>query len=187
MAVAYLFCNYNEQDHQSAIDLVKSVLSQLAILSRFAKNEGSCTVLSGLQRKHESHRTEPLLAEYVQAVKTLAADFDRVYIVVDAMDELTDEACRLFVRTTVQLVRDDVVVVLVTSRPIQTIWNNFCNGMKTTTKLEIMAAVDDVEAYVGHELQERWELQDLVADAAVADPDLAKKIIQQVSEKASGM
>jgi hypothetical protein len=78
-------------------------------------------------RKHRNDGTRPSHDEIVKALEDALAQFDRVYIVMDALDELLEERKR---RELVESVSglNEKINLLVTSRPIESIRKIFSSG-----------------------------------------------------------
>ncbi|KAI5804619.1 hypothetical protein DFH27DRAFT_600132 [Peziza echinospora] len=192
VAIVYIFCNFKEQDQQSAIDLVKSILAQLSILSRIAKVEANdevrlCRVLDGLREKHENRDTSPTLEEYMSAIKELAAEFDHCFLIADAIDELSDRARDDFVSASGELVKLGETRMLITTRPIQRIWSMIRDEVAEPCRIDIAASGDDIEAFVRRELKVRRCFRDILEDAAAVEPGLADMMVRGVRERAKGM
>lgn len=79
-------------------------------------------------RKHRNDGTRPSHDEIVKALKNALAQFGRIYVVMDALDELLEEKKR---RELVEAVRDlnENINLMVTSRPIQSIRKIFSSYM----------------------------------------------------------
>lgn len=91
-------------------------------------------------RKHRNDGTRPSHDEIVKALEDALAQFDRIYIVMDALDELLEERKR---RELVESVSglNEKINLLVTSRPIESIRKIFssrtisCEGCKDPSRL----------------------------------------------------
>ncbi|KAI5781975.1 hypothetical protein DFH27DRAFT_637765 [Peziza echinospora] len=191
IAIAYVFCNFKEQSGQGAIDLVKSILSQLSIQSRLVNDQaGLCLVLDALRMQHEAHGSVPSVAECIRAMNKILPCFGCSFIIVDAMDEIADAAREDFVSNLFQSLNGINARILLTFRPIMRIWNTVQHEAATMikiTKMEILASSSDIEAYVRRELNGRQVFRQTLEDAAVAAPSLADGIVEIIQERAKGM
>ncbi|KAI5782067.1 hypothetical protein DFH27DRAFT_488133, partial [Peziza echinospora] len=187
VAVAYIICNYNEQEQQKTVLLVKSLLRQLSVAWVEGSGQAQCPVISAMNQKHQSKGgTTPSFAEYFDAVKNLAANFTQLFIVVDAIDEISEDERNPFIAVVKELVTSHGTKMLVTTRPIQRIGERFKETF-ATLQIDIEASDDDVGAYVRAKIAERQELKDLIRQGELADPDLDEKIVRGIQDKAKGM
>ena len=81
-AVAYIYCNYKEQN-QTAINLVASLLQQLVQGQSVISND-----IIAIYRRHSRKQTRPSFAEYSELLESEAHRFSKVFIVIDALDEV---------------------------------------------------------------------------------------------------
>ncbi|RSL51411.1 hypothetical protein CEP53_008453 [Fusarium sp. AF-6] len=87
MGLAYFYCDYANKE-QSALDYVGALLCQLISLSDEVSPE-----VAALYNDHKpgSSPSRSLLEAYELALVTEVGRFDSVYIIVDALDECTDD------------------------------------------------------------------------------------------------
>ena len=83
-AVAYVFCNHADAEHQRSIDLVASILEQLL------QTTGVTDEVRMLYRRDQAHRIPTKVEESSDILQTTIQKFNRVFIVVDALDECPD-------------------------------------------------------------------------------------------------
>lgn len=141
--VAYIYCDYKRQDEQTALGLLSSLTKQLC-LSRESLSPG----VTQLHAKHTLKSTRPSRQEVRQALEDVIQGFTRVYVVVDALDELLDDDNHrnALVDELGKLGRSSPnLKIFVTSRPLLAdISQFFCDA----SKVDIFANQDDVGAYV---------------------------------------
>ncbi|PYH96006.1 hypothetical protein BO71DRAFT_408083 [Aspergillus ellipticus CBS 707.79] len=80
--VAYVYCSYQPSRQQSTLDLLLSLLRQLAV-----KNS---VILPGIQNFYERHmknKTRPSLTEIQAELFSVASSYESLFIVIDALDE----------------------------------------------------------------------------------------------------
>lgn len=102
-------------------------------------------------RKHRNDGTRPAHEEIVNSLKSALAQFERIYVVMDALDELLEEKKR---REVVESVSDlnDKITLMVTSRPIENIRKIFsedaicCDGCEDESCLPSSASYDPAKA-----------------------------------------
>lgn len=83
VGIAYIYCNFQRQDEQKAGDLLGSLLKQLA-QDQSSSLPGS---VKALYDKHKDKRTRPSFDEIRRSLHSVAAQYSRVFIFIDALDE----------------------------------------------------------------------------------------------------
>ncbi|EUC34783.1 hypothetical protein COCCADRAFT_35604 [Bipolaris zeicola 26-R-13] len=142
--IAYIYCNFKRQDEQTLEDLLASVLKQLAQ----ARSSLPQTVRS-LYDKHRSMKARPSIDDISVALHSVVAEFSRVFILVDALDECrVNDSCRAKLLSQLsQLQTSCGANLFATSRFIPDITKTF----ERDTWLEIRASKHDIQRYVeGH-------------------------------------
>lgn len=85
IGIAYLYCNYKSQLEQTPTALLESLLKQLASSRK--------TVSDGIKRTfdhYSSRKTRPTFGEICQLLSNEIKSYARVFIVIDALDECSD-------------------------------------------------------------------------------------------------
>jgi hypothetical protein len=86
VGLAYLFCNYKSQVDQSLYNLVSALLKQLV------QNQTDIAApVTHLYNQYCKQKRRPSLDKIFTALLTVCSNHARVYIVVDALDECTDQ------------------------------------------------------------------------------------------------
>ncbi|KAJ3532443.1 hypothetical protein NM208_g8432 [Fusarium decemcellulare] len=144
IGIAYVYCNFRRQDQQNVVDLLASLLKQLA------QGRPSLPVaMKSLYTKHKKDRTRPSLEEISSTLRTVCEMYQRVFIVVDALDECREsDLCRdRFLSELFSLQPHCGVNLFATSRPLANISVRFTGSLS----LPIFATQEDVERYLeGH-------------------------------------
>ena len=83
IGIAYIYCNFQRQDEQKAGDLLGSLLKQLAQDQSSSLPE----TVKALYDKHKDKRTRPSFDEIRRSLHSVAAQYSRVFIFIDALDE----------------------------------------------------------------------------------------------------
>jgi hypothetical protein len=148
IGVAFVYCNFRQQDKQKAEDLLASLLKQLT--------QGQSSLPESVQSLHDSHkekRTRPLFDEISRTLQSMAAMYSRAFIIVDALDECQVASnCRAkFLTAIFNLQVKCRVNVFVTSRFIPEVEEEF----KKSIRLEIHAREEDVQAYLDYHISPR--------------------------------
>ncbi|KAK1775995.1 hypothetical protein QBC45DRAFT_480219 [Copromyces sp. CBS 386.78] len=141
--VAYIYCDYKRQDEQTALELLSSLTKQLCL-----SMESLPPGVRALHKKHASKCTRPSRQEMTQVLGEVIQGFTRVYVVVDALDELLDDDDHrnALVDELDNLGRSSPnLKIFVTSRPLLADISQF---FYDASKVDIFANQDDVGAYV---------------------------------------
>ncbi|MCJ1478158.1 hypothetical protein MMC13_006834 [Lambiella insularis] len=172
--IACIFCNYKDKIRQTAQELLASLLKQLL--------QDSHTLSDSMTSLYEDHvkRSERLAPE--DLIKELQSEIGRsprVFIVVDALDECTEEGnARMSLLNELRSLSGNVNL-LVTSRNFSSIESAF----NDTKSLEIYAAEADVTQYIMGRLQREQRL----AKHIKSDPGLQSTIVSKILAQAKGM
>lgn len=171
--VVYIYCNFNRQAEQRLEHLMSSLLKQLA-----SNGPSLPPVIHELHKKHAKKRTRPAFEEISMALRTVAATFARVFIVVDALDECqAADSCRTrFLHQLFSLQIQQGINVFATSRHIGDIEMEFSNSLA----VEIRASEEDIGRYLKGAIS---RLPRFVADRS----DLQNEITQTISQRVDGM
>ena len=141
VGIAYVYCNFREKRGLTAEALFAGLLKQL-VQSKPTCPEG----VVALFESHARKETKISLAEAKSALRTVAASYSRVMLVVDALDEcdMGDGNRATFLSGLFDLQRDFGVNLLATSRFITEIQQQF----QESVSLEIRASEHDIQRYV---------------------------------------
>jgi hypothetical protein len=146
VGLAYVFCNYKSQVDQNLYGLLSALLKQL-VQSR----ADIAVPVTSLYHHHSKRKSRPSLDEIFTALLTVCSNHARVYVVMDALDECTDQdgtrsqliekLRELQMRTNVRL--------LSTSRFIPEITEKF---RLDPMLLEVRASEEDVKRFVAGQI-----------------------------------
>jgi hypothetical protein len=169
VGLAVVYCNYKEQEMQTPLNLVSSILRQLydgIPLSDKAKV---------LHRKHDERKTRPTLAEISELLRIEIDRFSTAFVIVDALDECTDE--HHYRQSLLEQLHalQPKVHLMITSRPEVPATPN-------SLQLEIVATKKDLERYIDGKRSGAKRLNNLLRGQ-----DDWRKIRETVIEKADGM
>ncbi|KAL2037429.1 hypothetical protein N7G274_009914 [Stereocaulon virgatum] len=166
--LSYLYCNYNEAGTQSAINLMKSILRQLASRTDVLNND--------LERFYKE-KSSPSFAECCQLLHKAADHMSNIHVVIDALDECT-EATRDILLTELEKLRPKVCLII-TSR--HTFGDHY--EPESALCLKIHAQEEDIKQY----LSERVETSRPLRDHIKTRPELRDQVLDVVITKANGM
>ncbi|KAL2069357.1 hypothetical protein VTL71DRAFT_15695 [Oculimacula yallundae] len=172
IGVSFIYCNYKEQINQTILELMSSLLRQLAA----GASELSPTLLNGFKKKYDD-KMRHSLPEVLEALEVIVATYQTVYVVIDALDECTDsDGTRSEI---VELLRELPLnlKILCTSR--DTIGSLFLDA----GKIQIYAKETDVEQYLKGRIEKSVRLRSHVR----ADPTLLQSILDSIMKRVDGM
>jgi hypothetical protein len=170
--VAHIYFDYKDQEQQKAVDVLSSLVKQLAYQLPFPLKE-----LEELYKKKESKDRRPTTEELFTILLIIFTSFNRVFLIFDALDE-SDQ--REEILPLIQRMSMKNVNVLVTSRPYPEDIQAFFGH--NTVKLEILAKEEDIVKYIGEKIDENPRAKRLVELG-----DCREKIISKLVDCAKGM
>jgi hypothetical protein len=170
--VTWIYCSYDDQQSQTAINLLSSLLRQLL---------QQVTTLPGEIRttyaKCKEKGVRMSLDECVDFLNSAMQPLPETFIVIDALDECTQDYARQLMKSIFLLTRARIMVA---SRPTSP---NLGRYFDSCPSLEIYARADDVESYVKARIEEDYQLSELVNE----HPELRRKIVTTIAQKSHGM
>ena len=170
--VAYIFCNYKQQAEQTAVNLISSLVRQLA-----AQKPSTLKDIESLHNHHSTRKTRPALSEVSKALQSVVSSFDVVHIVVDAMDECYEGGCREAFLGALAALPENTRFVF-TSRP-----NVRTTIFSSIQELDILASKEDIHAYVDSRIVGSRRIARMVE----SDSALRGNIKDSVVDSAKGM
>lgn len=146
IGIAYLYCNFRQQDTQKPADLLLSLLKQLL------QEQPMPESIKSLYEHHSRKRTRPSLEEISKVLRSVIANYSRTFLIIDALDEcqVSDGGHRRFLSEIFNLQGQTLANLFTTSRFIPEIAKEF----KAGTSLEIRASDEDVGRYINGHISE---------------------------------
>ena len=174
VGVACIYCDYKDQVAQSTKNLLASLWLQLA-----ASQQDLSYEVEDLYNKYMSQgpRSRPTLDEVSRILKTEVERHQKVYVVIDALDECSAENRTTLLRQI--RVLPPTVHLIVTSRFLNSVPRQF----QGATKLEIEADVEDVKYYV----KDRIYSVERISGWVNNNPSLEEDIVSTVTQNAKKM
>jgi hypothetical protein len=141
IGIAYLYCNFKRQHEQKPADLVSSLLKQL-----LQEQSSVPESVKSLYERHKDKRSRPSLEEILKLLHSIATDYSRIFILIDALDEchVSDGNRRKFLSEIFNLRNKTGANVFATSRLIPEIVKEF----EGSISLEIRASEEDMQRYL---------------------------------------
>lgn len=170
--IAFIYCNYNDPQKQTAINIIGCILQQLMLQNDFVAEE-----LAVCYENHHDAKTLPSVAEYSTLLRSAVGYFTKAVLIVDALDE-----CHEDTRDTIMGVFSKLqpgVNVLITSRhAMATLFNE-----QTAATVRLKANDLDIKNY----LEERVAGCRNLKAHRVKDRSLHDYIVSSIAGKARGM
>jgi Cdc6-like AAA superfamily ATPase len=171
--VAYIYCNYKQQHEQLLENLLASLLRQLA--------EGKPDLphdIKLLHNRYKEKRSRPSVDEISAVLQSVATQYSRVFIVIDALDECHGNGnCKEKLLSEISILQAKCGInFFATSRSIPDTTQRFDQGLK----IEIRAEKQDVEKYVNSHIRE-------LPSVVRKNPQIQKEIISGIVNSIDGM
>ncbi|KAH6906597.1 hypothetical protein BKA70DRAFT_1105281 [Coprinopsis sp. MPI-PUGE-AT-0042] len=167
VCVAYVYIRYSEPLSVQAI--LQSLVQQ--ILERHAD---VAPLVESLYIRHQHERTKPSQQELVALISDFTRHGKTIFIVLDALDELSPDERRVLV----ELLSSTEVKLFITSRPLKALEGHFPDAQF----FEITAHPPDVALLAKASICGNSELQDLLGHG-----ELLEHVISAIQHAASGM
>ena len=172
VAVAYHYFDFRDQQCQSAEAMLSSLLRQL----ESAKTELSNHVLE-LYRKFTRQSRQPKQEDLEEVMVPTCEAFDRLFLVIDALDECSPEWRRPVLEALKRLHEVQSISIFVTSRPYP---GDVMKAFESFPKIAIEARDLDIRKYVRTEIDNNHNLDD-------TDGGFKDEIVLKMSQKARNM
>jgi Cdc6-like AAA superfamily ATPase len=175
IGIAYLYCNFRRQYEQRSTDLLASLLKQLVRRRPFIPES-----MQGLYECHKARETHPSFDEISKVLQSIVADYQKVFIIIDALDECQVSDRRERKRLLSEIFNLQAKMganLFATSRPVPDIATEF-EGK--STQLEIRAGDNDLQRYLDGHMS---RLPSFVSRSR----DLQEEIKVEITKAANGM
>jgi len=179
-AVAYFFCEYNNPQSQSTVNILGSLAAQLAV-----QHEDCFALLKKyydfLQPTRALESARPEVKDLLKLLQDMAQCFDDVRLIVDGLDECGDDAEEASESLKMLATEHyDTISLALLSRDETPIRAHL--GPPTCTHIEIAAQTKDIEHFVRAEVELRSK-----KTLRIKSPGLKDMIIEILVSKAQGM
>jgi predicted ATPase len=147
IGIAYLYCNFRQQQKQKPENLLASILKQLV-----QEQPSTPKNVKSLYKCHTVKRTRPSINEISKVLQSVIVDYTRTFIIIDALDEcqVSDGSRGKFLSEIFNLQVKTEVSLFATSRFIPEIINLF----EGSISLEIRAKDEDVRLYLDEKMSQ---------------------------------
>jgi hypothetical protein len=178
VAIAFFFCDYNDDNTQLPVNILGSLAAQLAI-----QNDEAYAVLAGYYQDLRGAGQLPRSPTVLGLQNTLSAmlrQYDRVYMIVDALDEFGVHVGDVIDGIVAWAENEGVLSIALLSRDEADIRFGLEDAYK---RIEIVAHTGDVTEYVSAQIEERIRTRRL----RFHDPTLKMEILTRLVDGAAGM
>lgn len=173
VGIAYIYCNFKDTERQDCHDLLSSLTKQLAqSCSSFP------TSLETLYNTHQKHKTMRSTQETIELLHILSSCYERVFIVIEALDECGRNARLAFLPEVFRLQQRCQINIFATTRDIPEILQS--EELRKSILVEIRASEEDVLRYVSGRIA---RMQSFVR----SNLDLQNEIKAIIASKVNGM
>ncbi|KAG8526588.1 uncharacterized protein KY384_008789 [Bacidia gigantensis] len=172
IGVAYVYCNYKEQNKQTLGNLLASVWRQIFQYETVDNSE-----VRQLYEKHVNKGTRPKVKDIARILSQEIDRYENVYLFVDALDECTNEETReTFIRQLQEL--QPRICLIVTSR----FSDSIARAFKEAPVLEICANRADVQAYVMGRIARSGRLARYVNSDEMLKKDIERNVVENADK-----
>ncbi|KAJ7239382.1 hypothetical protein B0H12DRAFT_1136112, partial [Mycena haematopus] len=171
IGVACIYLNHKETGAHTVANLIASLCKQLLV------DKPIPSTVSDMYLRHFSRGTRPSLDEILEALRSIMAKYDKIYFVVDALDEYPEDERNVLLEylSTITL-GPPIINLLMTSRPNITLTPFFSDVIL----LEIRAVDDDIRQYVETHIKKSSRLSRHVQSRPELRDEISSKIIKNV-------
>ena len=172
VAVLHLYFNYRDQADQTTEKSIASLLKQLAIARQHLPKP-----IFELYRKFKTQERRPQLQDLEQALSLTCRSIDRVFVIVDALDECDAKNRKAFLRSLSTLQGDRALSIFMTSRSYEDYVNQLFGSCP---RMKIQAHESDLRAYVFRQIENNIDVDGV-------DGNFKKEVIDRVVQAAHNM
>ena len=172
LGVGAVYCKYTDTEIQSPENILASLCMQA--LDEYVPMPDLLIKLHG---SHNAKGTRPTLSDIRNVFFEVSKSVDTLYLVVDALDECSEQTRIVVIRELKHWLSD--CKVLVTTRPIEDITQEFATG----SLVQINAHDDDLKKYI----QSRMAASSRLSTLLQGRPNLEQNILDGTIERANKM
>ncbi|KAA8902670.1 ankyrin repeat-containing domain protein [Sphaerosporella brunnea] len=176
IGLAFVYLDYKTKNIQNPTKILSTILKQLARQKEVLPEQ-----LRHFFRKYYRDAEFPCVEKIEEQLSTLAATFDRVFLVIDALDELERNERKIFLPIVTRLAQSSPLFkIFVTSRREADISKHFGLSKIPTIEIEARKVNTDIQAFVRHQVA-HWDA------GFPLDQGLRDEVIQALTSNSEGM
>ncbi|KAJ7138359.1 ankyrin repeat-containing domain protein [Mycena epipterygia] len=170
IAVACMYLNHKETTTQTPSNLLAGLWRQLIL----GKAITSTSMVQDLYKRHSEQRTRPGLADIFEVLRAAIAEWAKVYILVDALDEYPEDDRNILLEQLILL--GPSVCLMLTARP-------HIDPLPNAETIDIRGTEEDIHKYVNDQINK----SSLLSLHVKRCPELREQITSKVLDSVDGM
>ena len=174
-ALAYFYFDFNDGARRTAESLIRAVISQL-----YAQQENTPPTLGTLFAQNEEGARQPPISDLFAILLPVAECFNKIYLVIDALDECTECEQALQLLKQIQNEGKSRLHIIVTSRQLPEIEDSLADLVTDRLCVHDSLINDDINLYITERLKNDRKL-------AKWPQDLQEAIWKTLTTKTCGM
>lgn len=179
IGIAFVYCEYDRQGQQTALELIKSITRQLVERDLAPESNSSLRQATKFIQAHQ--KVPPTLKDHISLLRLITKRFNKTVVLVDALDECAIHINNLpnridFIEALRSLPK---LKLFITSRDLPAIRESLLGA----TELQICSDPNDVMSYVNWRIKVSPRLTAFIKK----QPSLREEIISTVEKKYSNM
>jgi len=171
VGVACAYFNYRDQNEQTLVNIIGSLLRQLLENQQSVSQE-----VKKLYEHHRKRQTRPAPEELSALLRSEISRFAKVFMMFDAMDECSERNRSRTTLLSELRSLQTLANIFITSRPLPVLEQAFDSALR----LEIRANDDDVRAYIGGRIAKEPLLMRHVTSTPTLRDDIDNTLIGKV-------
>lgn len=173
-AVAYIYFDFHEQDQQKPVQILASLVKQLAYQISSLPKE-----LEDLHKRLNPQDKKPTAEELYSTLLSTFKPFSQVFLVFDALDECDQGAQREKLLPLFHRMGKDGANLFLTSRQYP---EDIQESFHSTRKIELLAKDEDIKLYVQNKINANPRAKRLIKQSGSED-----RVISNFVDCAKGM
>ncbi|KAJ7138321.1 ankyrin repeat-containing domain protein [Mycena epipterygia] len=170
IAVACMYLNHKETATQTLSNLLTGLWRQLIL----GKAITSTSMVQDLYKRHSEQCTRPGLADIFEVLQAAIAEWAKVYILVDALDEYPEDDRNILLEQLISL--GPTVCLMLTARP-------HIDPLPNAETIDIRGTEEDIRKYVNDQINK----SSLLSLHVKRCPELREQITSKVLDSVDGM
>lgn len=171
-AISYVYCNHKEKSRQGPVEILRGLMKQL-----IGGQPGASKSIQAFYETFQNQKRSPTVAELESLLVEESSRFNRVFLVLDAVDECDDATWAALLPVLQNL--PEQFRVMVTSRPYDTFKDDFTGWLCQ----DILASEEDVQNFIRSRVTEDRRLKTVLKNSS----ELTQRCIDTIVSKAKGM
>ena len=173
-----MYADYKDQSSQSLVNILGSLLRQFITIVQQPISEEVISKLKKIQQKGERVGTEDILS----LLKIQLHQLKRVFICIDAVDELEPKVRQQLLGVLKELVMNYNIRLFLTGRDYVKTEVQKRFNIAQAYIVDLRASQHDIQEFITQQIDEDYDL-----NSGAMDESLAKDIVDTITKKSRGM